>query len=113
MRAWRALAKSSPCGRARSACRCAWISRGRKELMPIAGRRRKRLVAAAILALAGIALHAAAEADSTTLPATPAAGEVTIYRDDWGVPHIYARREADGYFGLGYAQAQDQVGFIL
>src|SRR5690349_18702384 len=81
--------------------------------MPNTGRRSKRLVAAAILALTGIALPAAAEADSTSLPVTPGAGEVTIYRDDWGVPHIYARREADGYFGLGYAQAQDQVGFIL
>lgn len=37
------------------------------------------------------------------------AGQVTIYRDDYGVPHIYAEREADGYYGLGYAQGEDQL----
>ena len=31
-----------------------------------------------------------------------AQGRVTIYRDTWGVPHIYADREADGFYGLGY-----------
>jgi len=34
---------------------------------------------------------------------------VTIYRDDWGVPHIYAEREKYGFYGLGYAQAEDQL----
>jgi acyl-homoserine lactone acylase PvdQ len=34
---------------------------------------------------------------------------VTIYRDNWGVPHIYAEREEDGFYGLGYAQAQDRL----
>ena len=32
---------------------------------------------------------------------------VTIIRDDWGVPHIYARTDADVVFGLMYAQAED------
>ena len=35
--------------------------------------------------------------------------KVTIYRDDWGVPHIYADREESGFYGLGYAQAEDQL----
>jgi acyl-homoserine lactone acylase PvdQ len=34
---------------------------------------------------------------------------VTIYRDDWGVPHIYADTEELGFYGLGYAQAEDQL----
>ena len=34
---------------------------------------------------------------------------VTIYRDTWGVPHIYAKTAADGAYGLGYAQAQDRL----
>jgi acyl-homoserine-lactone acylase len=34
--------------------------------------------------------------------------EVTLVRDDWGVPHIYADTESAGYFALGYAQAEDQ-----
>ena len=38
-----------------------------------------------------------------------AAGEVTIKRDVWGVPHIFAATLADGAFGLGYAQAEDRL----
>jgi acyl-homoserine lactone acylase PvdQ len=37
------------------------------------------------------------------------AGEVAVHRDAWGVPHVYAAREEDGYYGLGYAMAQDQL----
>ena len=29
-------------------------------------------------------------------------------RDQWGVPHVYAKTEPAGYYALGYAQAQDQ-----
>lgn len=36
-------------------------------------------------------------------------GTVTVKRDDWGVPHIYADHETDAYFALGYAQAQDRL----
>ncbi len=32
---------------------------------------------------------------------------ITIIRDDWGVPHIYGRTDADVVFGLMYAQAED------
>jgi hypothetical protein len=39
-------------------------------------------------------------------PVRPRA-EVTIYRDEFGVPHIYAPTIEAGYFGLGYAQASD------
>src|SRR6187455_1638195 len=47
-------------------------------------------------------------ADSPELSAwkTRAQG-VTIIRDDWGVPHIYAKTDADVVFGLMYAQAED------
>ena len=30
-----------------------------------------------------------------------------IVRDNWGVPHIFGRREADVAFGLGYAHSED------
>jgi acyl-homoserine lactone acylase PvdQ len=40
-------------------------------------------------------------------------GRVTIYRDDWGVPHIYADREEDAYYGLGFAQAEDELESLL
>jgi acyl-homoserine-lactone acylase len=32
---------------------------------------------------------------------------VTIVRDDWGIPHISAKTDADAVFGLMYAQAED------
>ncbi|MBJ42085.1 MAG: hypothetical protein CMJ80_02105 [Planctomycetaceae bacterium] len=37
---------------------------------------------------------------------------VTIYRDQWGVPHIYAKQMASGAYGLGYAQAEDRLADI-
>jgi acyl-homoserine-lactone acylase len=44
------------------------------------------------------------------LGAMPArAGEATLYRDTWGVPHVYADTEAAGYHALGYAQAEDRL----
>src|SRR5947207_3294931 len=32
---------------------------------------------------------------------------VTIYRDTYGVPHVYAKTDAGVVFGLMYAQAED------
>jgi acyl-homoserine lactone acylase PvdQ len=34
---------------------------------------------------------------------------VTIYHDQWGVAHIYAEREENGFFGPAYAAAEDQL----
>lgn len=36
-------------------------------------------------------------------------GTVTVKRDTWGVPHIFAATLADGAYGLGYAQAEDRL----
>ncbi|MCA6074307.1 penicillin acylase family protein [Fulvivirga sedimenti] len=35
------------------------------------------------------------------------AQKVTIIRDNWGVPHIYGKTDADVIFGLMYAQCED------
>jgi len=35
------------------------------------------------------------------------AKEVTIIRDNWGVPHIYGKTDANAVFGLMYAQCED------
>ena len=35
--------------------------------------------------------------------------DVTIYRDEWGVPHIYGKTDADVAFGLAYANAEDDI----
>jgi acyl-homoserine-lactone acylase len=35
------------------------------------------------------------------------AKRVTIHRDEWGIPHIYGKSDADAVFGLMYAQCED------
>lgn len=35
------------------------------------------------------------------------ARRVTIHRDEWGVPHIYGKTDADAVFGIMYAQCED------
>ncbi len=35
------------------------------------------------------------------------AKRVTIIRDNWGIPHIYGKTDADAVFGLLYAQCED------
>jgi len=68
-----------------------------------------------LVAILAITLSACSTQPATT-PATDSpelaawktrAEGVTIIRDDWGVPHIYARTDADVVFGLMYAQAED------
>ncbi|MDG1709057.1 MAG: penicillin acylase family protein, partial [Emcibacteraceae bacterium] len=34
------------------------------------------------------------------------AAGITIQRDEWGVPHIYGKTDADAVFGVMYAQAE-------
>lgn len=64
------------------------------------------------LALAALAL--AMPAFSQDLPGTgPDAGKTVIYRDTWGVPHIYAPTVEQGLFAMGYAQAEDRPEELL
>ena len=35
------------------------------------------------------------------------ANNVTIIRDNWGIPHIYGKTDAAAVFGLLYAQCED------
>src|SRR5262245_33819569 len=63
-----------------------------------------------ILAVACIAW---APSHAQTNPASSAAAwekqaqNVTIIRDDWGIPHVYGKTDADAVFGVMYAQAED------
>jgi len=43
------------------------------------------------------------------LAGAASADQVTIYRDIWGVPHIYGDSETAAAYGYGYAQAQDRL----
>src|SRR5258706_7120661 len=67
------------------------------------------------LVLMCAALASAAAAHSLSHSPSPAdlarwsreAASVTIYRDDWGIPHISGKTDVDAVFGLLYAQAED------
>ncbi|MGD9720380.1 MAG: penicillin acylase family protein [Pirellulales bacterium] len=43
----------------------------------------------------------------------PAAEEITIYRDEFGTPHIYATTAEGACYGHGYAQAADRLEELL
>ena len=62
-----------------------------------------------ILLCIAIASAARAQSPSRTDLArwTRESRAVTITRDDWGIPHIHGKTDADAVFGLIYAQAED------
>jgi acyl-homoserine lactone acylase PvdQ len=37
------------------------------------------------------------------------AATVQVYRDTWGIPHIYADNELDAVYAVGYTQAEDRL----
>ncbi|MDZ7684179.1 MAG: penicillin acylase family protein [Gammaproteobacteria bacterium] len=41
------------------------------------------------------------------------AGKIVIYRDNWGIPHIYAPTVTKGLYAMGRAQAQDRPEQLL
>lgn len=60
------------------------------------------------LGLVTILLLSCAQKPQTELEKWEAQAEnVTIIRDDFGVPHIYGKTDADAVFGLLYAQCED------
>ena len=46
---------------------------------------------------------------SGTLKAKSLKKEVTVIRDKWGIPHVYADSEEDLFFAQGYIHAQDRL----
>ncbi len=73
--------------------------------------RRSRLLGCLALLACGIspalAQGPSAPVDSLRIPGLTAAVEVR--RDRWGVPHIYARNQADLFFAQGFVAAQDRL----
>lgn len=66
----------------------------------------------AICNMAALFIAASAMICLASSPASardPLAGQVTIYRDNFGVPHIVGLSEEATFFGYGYAQAQDHL----
>jgi len=45
--------------------------------------------------------------DESAIRAAAATYDVRIIRDQWGVPHIFGKTDADASFGFGYAHAED------
>lgn len=45
--------------------------------------------------------------DSATIRGIAANYNARIIRDEWGVPHIFGKTDADASFGFGYAHAED------
>ena len=58
-----------------------------------------------LLSLSACSQEPAVDAEFSRLSAR--AENVTIIRDDFGVPHIYAQTDADAVFGMLYAQSED------
>jgi acyl-homoserine lactone acylase PvdQ len=62
----------------------------------------------AVLALLSIQPGCAPRVDDPEVARQEArAANVTIFRDDFGVPHVYGKTDADAVFGLLYAQSED------
>lgn len=60
-----------------------------------------------MLVAASLACAARADTDPGIARWERQARAVTIVRDDWGIPHVTGKTDADAVFGLMYAQAED------
>lgn len=72
----------------------------------------ERTLRLVLLLLPAAVLLAPASVSCGDDDATTVEQSVTVYRDEWGVPHIYAETPAAGAYGLGYAQAEDRLSDI-
>ena len=82
-----------------------WIVRGLIGLVGLV------ILAAAALLLIDLP-NRPARADPAKLVADAQRHQVRIRRDEWGVPHILGRTNADAAFGLAYAHAEDDFATI-
>jgi acyl-homoserine-lactone acylase len=64
-------------------------------------------VAAVVVVVAVARPPTGAPLDGAEIRARAAQYDVTVYRDVFGVPHIYGARDRDVAFGLAYAHAED------
>ncbi|MBP1635247.1 MAG: peptidase penicillin amidase [Acidobacteria bacterium] len=65
----------------------------------------KKVVLVLAVLCAALAPRAAQDADTAAWERRAQA--VTIVRDDWGIPHVRGKTDADAVFGVIYAQAED------
>ena len=70
--------------------------------------------AVARIGLAGLALAATCATPAQELPGPADLWDrATLYRDEWGVPHVYAEDPFAMAFAFGYAQAEDHAQAML
>src|SRR5438874_3481873 len=67
----------------------------------------KKLVLAILFAAASTCVAAQGSTNQETARWEREARSATIVRDDWGIAHVYGKRDADAVFGMTYAQAED------
>ena len=77
-----------------------WPSWGGTRQVKTFGLVRVALVACAITIFS--ACDSAKSVDGAADTKQQTNGMVSIYRDEWGIPYMYADIEEDGYYGLGY-----------
>lgn len=66
------------------------------------------------LALFSLVLSLAATSLAAPLPGTgDDAGKTVVYRDTWGIPHIYAPTVEAGMYAMGWTQAEDRPRALL
>src|SRR5205823_13021112 len=88
-------------------------NRAREGVMPRRLRRPSALAQArAMLRAVGVTALVLSSLFASTVRAADArverlAHSVTIYRDSYGVPHVYGPTDASCVFGYAYAQAED------
>lgn len=98
--------------------------RRRSDAAPTPSRLGARSVFLIALAVAGLVFFqrtheadqraaAAFPPNSGTIRLAGLPGPIEILRDDRGVPHIRAESESEGWFGLGFAHAQDRLAQML
>ncbi len=62
---------------------------------------------ACLLAVLAVLQPASAQDAATQARWKQRAAATTIIRDNWGIPHVYGKTDADAVFGLMYAQCED------
>ncbi len=90
------------------------LGRGSRRILchnPFRCRSRMKHLILVVLSLSVLACQATSPPAPTGSPEVAAWQErargIAIVRDDWGIPHITGKTDADAVFGLMYAQAED------
>ena len=68
---------------------------------------RKLYLLPLLLIPAGIVVGQEAVSEKRFVERPSLADQVTIHRDEWGVPHVWGKTDIATVFGQGYAQAED------